>query len=143
MKKIVVGTAVVAAVIIVGSITAMNMQETEETVVTREEGQVSVPSTTNQQTVGKLKVENFYGKLDEVTVSCFVDGICYAIVNGKKIELRGGGVTIVQDPEGGMTEDEIRDLREHEGEGVEVYARDMGDGTYSLYGSDGFYVKVK
>jgi hypothetical protein len=64
-------------------------------------------------------------------------------VNGKKIELRGGGVAISQDPEGGMTEDEIRDLRDHEGEGVEVYARDMGDGTYSLYGSDGFYVRVK
>jgi hypothetical protein len=34
------------------------------------------------------------------------------------------------------------DLEKHIGENVEVYAKDNADGTYSLYGSEGFYIKV-
>jgi hypothetical protein len=34
------------------------------------------------------------------------------------------------------------DLEGFIGKPVEVYARDNADGTYSLYGSEGFYVKV-
>ncbi len=35
------------------------------------------------------------------------------------------------------------DLEKHIGEDMEVYANDKGDGTYTLYGSVGFYVKLK
>ena len=34
------------------------------------------------------------------------------------------------------------DLESYIGEEVEVYAHDNGDGTYTLYGNEGFYIKV-
>ena len=36
----------------------------------------------------------------------------------------------------------IGDLESYIGKPVEVYAQDNSDGTYTLYGSEGFYVKV-
>jgi hypothetical protein len=38
--------------------------------------------------------------------------------------------------------DSIGDLEKFIGKDVEIYAQDKGDG-YTLYGSEGFYVKVK
>jgi hypothetical protein len=35
------------------------------------------------------------------------------------------------------------DLQNFIGKEVEVYAQDKGDGTYTLYGSEGFYLKLK
>jgi hypothetical protein len=34
------------------------------------------------------------------------------------------------------------DLEAHIGSQVEVYAHDLQDGTYTLYGSEGFYIKL-
>lgn len=90
--------------------------------------------------VSKLKVANFTGKLEEVNVGCFVDGECYVVVDGKHITTTMGWsqetVGTVQGVEG------FGDLESHIGESVEVYAKDNADGTYTLYGSEGFYVKL-
>lgn len=92
-------------------------------------------------TSGKLKAANFSGELEEVNTGCFADGECYVVVAGKHITvLRGWSrdtVGTVQGVEG------IGDLEAHIGAEVEVYAQDLSDGTYTLYGSEGFYVKLK
>ncbi len=90
--------------------------------------------------VGKLKVGNFTGKLQEVNTGCFSDGECYVVVDGKHITTTMGWSretvgTIIGAPS-------IGDMETMIGSNVEVYARDNSDGTYSLYGSEGFYVKV-
>ena len=94
----------------------------------------------SEEEVGKLKVANFTGKLEEVNVGCFVDGECYVVVDGKHITTTMGWsqetVGTVQGVEG------FGDLESHIGSEMEVYARDNGDGTYSLYGSEGFYIKL-
>lgn len=89
---------------------------------------------------GKLKVGNFVGKLEKVDTGCFADGECYVEVDGKHITTTIGWsqaeVGSVLGVEG------FGDLEQHIGEYVEVYAKDNSDGTYSLYGSQGFYVKL-
>lgn len=90
---------------------------------------------------GKLKAANFSGELEEVNTGCFADGECYVVIDGKHITvLRGWSrdtVGSVQGVEG------IGDLEAHIGAEMEVYAQDLSDGTYTLYGSEGFYVKLK
>lgn len=92
-------------------------------------------------TSGKLKAANFSGELEEVNTGCFADGECYVVVDGKHITVLMGWsrdtVGTVQGVEG------IGDLESHIGAEVEVYAQDLSDGTYTLYGSEGFYVKLK
>ena len=91
---------------------------------------------------GKLKVANFSGTLQEVNTGCFADGECYVVVDGKHITTIMGWreakeLGTIQGVEG------FGDLEKHIGEEVGVYAKDNGDGTYTLYGNSGFYVKLK
>ena len=92
-------------------------------------------------TSGKLKAANFSGELEEVNTGCFADGECYVVVDGKHITVLMGWsrdtVGTVQGVES------IGDLETRVGTEVEVYAQDLSDGTYTLYGSEGFYMKVK
>ncbi len=89
---------------------------------------------------GKIKADMFTGKLEEVNTGCFADGECYVTVDGKHVTVIMGWSqdtvgTIIGAPS-------IGDLESMIGKEVEVYARDNADGTYSLYGDAGFYVKV-
>jgi hypothetical protein len=90
--------------------------------------------------VGKLKAANFTGTLQKVDTGCFADGECYMEVDGKHITtLRGWS----QDTVGQVLGVEgFGDLEAHIGAKVEVYAQDLSDGTYTLYGSEGFYIKL-
>ena len=92
--------------------------------------------------VGKLKAVNFMGTLQEVNTGCYSDGECYVVVDGKHVTVTIGRdrdvVGMILD---GDTESSIGELEKHTGETVEVYAQDKGDGTFSLYGSDGFFVR--
>lgn len=125
------------------SLTTDNMTgQNDETV--SENGRVMNDETEEQNppaNTGKLKAANFSGKLEEVNTGCFADGECYVVVDGKHITVLMGWsrdtVGSVQGVEG------IGDLEAHIGSEVEVYAQDMSDGTYTLYGSEGFYVKLK
>lgn len=90
---------------------------------------------------GKLKVANFSGILEEVNTGCFADGECYVVVDGKHITAIMGWS---QETVGSVIGVEgFGDLESKIGSEVEVYAKDTGDGKYSLYGSEGFYIKVK
>jgi len=88
----------------------------------------------------KLKVSNFTGQLEEVNTSCFSDGECYVVVDGKRITTTIGWsqktVGTVQGVDG------FGDLESHIGRTIEVYAQDNADGTYTLYGNEGFYIKL-
>lgn len=99
-----------------------------------------VATGTEKPEEGKLKVINFSGKLEEVNTGCFADGECYIVVDKKHVTTtRGWSQEIVGTIQG---VDSFGDLESHIGEKVEVYAKDNGDGTYTLYGSNGFYVKL-
>lgn len=98
-------------------------------------GQATTPSTTG----GKLKVETFTGTLQEVNTGCFSDGECYVVVNGRHITAILGRSQEMVGKVVGV--DGFGDLERFIGKQVEVYAKDNGD-TLTLYGSEGFYIKV-
>ncbi len=98
------------------------------------------PSTPVPKPVGKLKVALFSGKLEKVHPGCFVDGECYVEVGGKHVTaIRGWSQEIVGSVQGAT---DFGDLQNYLGQQVEVYAQDQDDGSYTLYGSEGFYIKV-
>lgn len=98
------------------------------------------PSSTDDQSSGKLKVANFAGKLEQVNTGCFSDGECYVVVAGRHVTtLMGWSRDTVGSIQGAES---IGDLESLIGQDMEVYAQDKGDGTYTLYGNAGFYVKV-
>jgi len=88
-----------------------------------------------------LGAETFSGTLEEVNTDCFFDGECFVIVDGKHITVLMGWsrdiVGSVQGAEG------IGALESHIGAEVEVYAQNKSDDTYTLYGSEEFYIKVQ
>lgn len=101
-------------------------------------GRPDSPSTTPAD--GKIKADMFRGTLQAVNTGCFSDGECFVMVDGKHITILMGWSrdtvgTIIGAPS-------IGDLEAYIGKPVEVYARVNTDKTYTLYGSEGFYVKV-
>ncbi len=97
-------------------------------------------TTETSSPAGKLKADTFTGTLTKVVPGCFVDGECYVEVDGKKVTAVLGFSQAVVGSVIGV--EGFGDLEKHIGEKVEVYAQDNSDGTYTLYGSAGFYIKV-
>lgn len=94
----------------------------------------------NPNTFGKLKADTFTGTLEEVNTGCFADGECYVTVDGKHVTvLMGWSQDLVGSVIGAPS---IGDLENYVGTEVEVYAQVNPDNTYTLYGSEGFYVKT-
>ncbi len=90
--------------------------------------------------IGKLKADTFVGTLQTVNTGCFADGECFVEVDGKHVTAIMGWS---QDTVGKIVGVEgFGDLEKYIGKKVEVYAQDKSDGTYTLYGSEGFYIKV-
>ncbi len=154
MKNILILGAVIIVVlgliVVLGKPKEMSAPNTPEVEENTEVTETSAPVvtthttttvTTQTTTPGKLKADTFTGKLTKVVPGCFVDGECYVEVDGKKVTAVLGfsqaEVGSVIGVEG------FGDLEQHIGEEVEVYAQDNSDGTYTLYGSKGFYIKVK
>ncbi|MBY0538063.1 hypothetical protein K2P47_01540 [Patescibacteria group bacterium] len=117
---------------------------TEETDTIDNGAVITTNSTTTVTSVtttpGKLKADTFTGTLTKVDTRCFSDGECFVEVDGKKVTTLFGfnqaEVGSVIGVEG------FGDLENYIGKAVEVYAQDNSDGTYTLYGSAGFYIKV-
>ena len=112
-------------------------------VLTPKPAVVTAPAPTSTNTTpapGKLKVGNFTGTLTKVDTGCFSDGECYVEVDGKHITAIIGFSQAEVGSVLGV--DGFGDLEGHIGKQVEVYAMDNGDGTYTLYGSKGFYIKA-
>lgn len=88
----------------------------------------------------KLKADTFEGTLQEVNTGCFADGECFIVVDGIHITTLMGWS---RDTVGSVVGvDGFGDLENHIGALIEVYAQDLSDGTFTLYGSDGFYIKL-
>ncbi|HMO78107.1 MAG TPA: hypothetical protein PKA42_03115 [Candidatus Paceibacterota bacterium] len=99
-----------------------------------DEGQ---PSTSPASSV---KTATFVGNLEEVNSSCLADGECSVTVSGKKIVTLIGWNTAVVGTLLGV--EGLGNLNDHLGARVEVYAAELEDGSYTLYGSNNFYVKL-
>lgn len=89
---------------------------------------------------GKLAADVFTGTLTKVDTACFADGECYIEVDGNHVTAIMGWsretVGTVQGVDG------FGDLEAHIGEQVEVYAQRLAPGNYTLYGSEGFYIRL-
>ncbi len=107
------------------------------------EGRVMAPaeSTDTPAPAGKLKAANFSGKLEEVNVGCFADGECYVVVGGKHITTMMGWSRDIWGTVQGVPS--FGDLEGQIGKDVEVYVQDLSNDTYTLKGSEGFYIKLK
>lgn len=79
------------------------------------------------------KAVKFKGKFEKFYTGCYSDGECYAVVDGKKITTTIGWS---REAVGKFENTEIK-----KGTEVEVYASLKKDGTYSLYGSEKYYIK--
>jgi hypothetical protein len=117
----------------------------EDSITETQEEQKMTEDTTGaeepQQSEGKLKADTFSGTLQSVDTGCFADGECFVVVDGKHVTvLRGWSRDTVGSVIGA---DGIGGLEAYIGQEVEVYAQDNSDGTYTLYGSEGFYIKAK
>ena len=143
MKNILILGAVI--IIVLGSIlvfskpkeiSAPTTSTTDTTINTTPE----ITSTTTNTPLGKLKADTFTGTLTKVDTGCFSDGECFVEVDGKKVTALFGfsqaEVGSVIGVEG------FGDLEDYIGKKVEIYAQDNSDGTYTLYGSKGFYIKL-
>jgi hypothetical protein len=86
----------------------------------------------------------FTGILEEIDTSCFADGECFAIIDGKHVTTIEGwkegalGKTIITENPGAG----FGDLDAYIGQEVEVYAAITKEGKFSLYGSEDYYIKT-
>jgi heat shock protein HslJ len=115
------------------------MQDREDGGVSRIEDSKGEPITDTTGVGGKLKADTFTGTLERVDTGCFADGECYIVVDGKHVTaLQGWSQETVGSV---MTDDGFGGLEKYIGKQVEVYAQVTGEGEYTLYGSEGFYIK--
>lgn len=105
-----------------------------------ESSRVPNPETEPPASTGKIKADMFTGKLEKVDTGCFADGECFVEVDGKHVTVLMGWSRDTVGSVKGV--DGFGDLENYIGKKVEVYAQEKVDGTYTLYGSEGFYVKV-
>lgn len=106
----------------------------------QDDGRMMPPS--SRPMTGKLKADVFTGKLESVDTGCFADGECFIMVDGKHVRaIMGWSQDVVGKVEG---VDGFGDLEKHIGEYVEVYAQDLmaTENMFTLYGSEGFYIKL-
>ena len=100
----------------------------------------STTTITTTTTTGKIKADTFTGTLTKVDIGCFSDGECFVEVDGKHVTALMG---FSRDTVGKVVGvDGFGDLEQYIGKKVEVYAQVNPDGTYTLYGSEGFYIKI-
>ena len=89
-----------------------------------------------------FETATFKGKISAVDTACFADGVCSVTIDGRKVVL-AAGLRINVPPLGSLTGvDSIGDLEDEIGSEAEVYAAKVQDGSYTLYGSTSYYVKV-
>lgn len=88
----------------------------------------------------EIVTETFSGTLETVDTGCFADGECFIEVDGKHVTAIMGWsqetVGSVNGVEG------FGDLESVIGQTVEVYARFLEPGFYTLYGDENYYISV-
>jgi hypothetical protein len=106
-----------------------------------ENGRVANPNTPSAPVQrGKLAADTFTGTLTKVDTACFADGECYIEVDGKHVTAITGWSQEIAGTVQGVPG--FGDLESHIGEQVEVYAQRLSPGNYTLYGSEGFYIRL-
>jgi hypothetical protein len=116
------------------------LRDTEDTLpVTNETGRIGgQPDPLPQVPQEDLVTETFSGTLELVDTGCFADGECFVVVDGKHVTALMGWS---RDTVGRILGVEgFGDLERFIGKPVTVYAQVHADGTYTLYGSEAFYI---
>lgn len=90
----------------------------------------------------------FTGKLEVVNTGCFYDAECFVVVDSKQVTVIGGRMMAGnEEPVGqmlGLKDGEgFGDLEKYIGKEVEVFAKEIEYGNYTLYGNSEYYIKVK
>lgn len=85
-------------------------------------------------------VPSLSGKLTEVNTGCFSDGVCYAVVDSKKV------ILLIGRYQGSIGKiigaDSIGDLENYIGADATVFAGMNDEGEYTLLGNESFYLQV-
>jgi len=102
---------------------------------------VTTGTTTSQNPITVPDTTTFSGIIEEVNTGCFADGECYVRVSGVHITTLLGRRQEVVGKVIGVPG--FGDLENFIGEQVEVYAKKLANGTYTLYGDEGFYIKLR
>lgn len=101
-------------------------------------GIVDLPSPADAST--PIRTATFTGMLERVDTGCFADGECYVIVDGRHVTAimgwNGSTVGRVIGVEG------FGDLESKLGQPVQVFARQLDDGSFTLYGDEAYFIKV-
>ncbi|MFM2423939.1 MAG: hypothetical protein RLZZ70_328 [Candidatus Parcubacteria bacterium] len=84
--------------------------------------------------------KTFTGVIEQVDTGCFADGECFAVVGGKKVTLTIGRKQEVLGQLVGVPS--IGDLESYIGATATVSAKQLPDGTYTLYGDAAYYLAV-
>jgi hypothetical protein len=80
----------------------------------------------------------FSGTLESFDSSCFHDGECFAVIDGRKVTVLVGRS---EEPVGGVHEVNLGVMQEYIGKRFEVYAQALGNDSYTLYGNTSFYIR--
>jgi hypothetical protein len=101
-------------------------------------GVADLPSPADAST--PIRTATFTGTLERVDTGCFADGECYVIVDRRHVTAitgwNGSTVGRVIGVEG------FGDLELKLGQQVQVFARQLDDGRFTLYGDEGYFIKV-
>ena len=88
--------------------------------------------------------KTFSGTVSAVDTGCFVDAVCSVTIDGKKVILVEGGLSLSPSPVVGklVGVDSIGDIQDRIGAFANVYAGVTPEGDYTLYGNSDYYVEI-
>jgi hypothetical protein len=84
--------------------------------------------------------EMFVAVLEKVDTGCFADGECFVVAGGNHVTALLGWTNETVGKVLGVSG--FGDLENHVGKKVEVYAKKVSDGKYTLYGDEAYYIKA-
>jgi hypothetical protein len=84
--------------------------------------------------------EMFVAVLEKVDTGCFADGECFVVAGGNHVTALLGWTNETVGKVLGVPS--FGDLEKHVGRKVEVYAKKVSDGKYTLYGEEDYYIKA-
>src|SRR6185369_10129025 len=88
--------------------------------------------------------KTFSGTISAVNTGCFADGVFSVTIDGKKIILVQGGLSVSPSPVVGrlIGVNSVGDLEKKIGAFANVYAALTPEGDYTIYGNSDYFVEV-
>ena len=104
----------------------------------------AVDNDVNEANAVVAGTKTFSGTISAVDAGCFSDGVCSVTVDGKKIILVQGGLSMSPSVAVGrlIGVNSVGDLKDKIGAFANVYATLTPEGDYTIYGNSDYFVEV-